>query len=995
MPFIAPIIGAVAGAIGAIGSFIGGLGFIGKLVIGIGLNLAASALMKRNQQAPEPTGVKIQTEYGADVPRQVACGLVGVAGHEVHVNTYGNDNGWLQDVYQLSDYPCTSLERVAINGEWVTLDAPQANGYRKVTSGEYANLAWIKFHDGTQVTADPDLVDNANPNDRWGESCVGVGCSYVIVKAKYDREKTVGMPDVFFEFKGAKLYDWRKDSTVGGSGPHRWNDPSTHEWTDNPIIIEYNYRRGLSVNGDLFCGMEMPASDLPLDKFTAAANVCDEIVEGEKRYRCSILLDCTATHGENIESIMKACGGVVIDAPDGSWPMVGAAQPVVATITDDDLVVREPVRWQAKRSMSELVNSISGTHPDPSQLWSMVGYDPVVLDSAIVVDRRTRDLVMDFPTVTSARQAKQLASIYAAENRLEATAEITLRPRWRGLKAGDWITWPSARYGTLTYLVTESTLYSLDSQGPRNVRLALQQRDASIYDAVTVPPPVVPYPPGKPVYLQELGNLQVAGVSAGSGTKLMPAIHLSWDQIEDVTVSGAEIEYWPTDEVDSKQTKVVGDQEISALLTDGVVSATEYQVRTRLLTAPQRPVAWSAPIAVTTPDQPFTDVTIDPEIINEATDWLNYNTREEIERGLDNATKDMADFDQQYGNIQRLRREAAVTAGNITASYQEAIIVAVGPGSAIAQRIEALEVTIDEDIAQAVDFLTTEINEVDGRVTANANAITQVNASVGEVSASGTFRVQSYASPGDSWTRLGLEASADNGVTFEQAAVFLDAKTSGTPRSRIMLDAEQVVIGDLSSPATVYRPFIITGGRLYADELYVDYAKIENVDIDWADIETTVTNNFVASGANIGALVVGTSNLAFDMVTDSIDESFPTGNIALNPSWQNIYTFTLENPNPNPVLWDFGFGLRVSNVGSGGAAVIGRFYNITDGIEIIQHGISAGQGGAQTQTYSHFKIEPRPATQGTKQYAFQAAADGNATIRQITSPYARGLWWKR
>ncbi|WPZ13266.1 phage tail protein [Nitratireductor rhodophyticola] len=806
MPFIGAVVGAVVSAVGAVASFIGGLGFIGKLAIGIGLNLAASALMKRKQQAPEPTGVKIQTEYGADVPRQVACGLVGIAGHEVHVNTYGNDNGWLQDVYQLSDYPCTSLERVAINGEWVTLDAPDGNGYRKVTSGEYANLAWIKFLDGTQTTAEAELVSSANPSGRWGASCVGLGCAYAIVKAKYDREKTVGMPDVFFELKGAKLYDWRKDSTVGGSGPHRWNDPATHEWTDNPIVIEYNYRRGLSVNGDLFCGMEMQASDLPLDKFTAAANVCDEIVEGEKRYRCSIMLDCTATHGDNIQSLMKSCGGVVIDAPDGSWPMVGAAQPVIATITDDDLVVGEQVRWQAKRSMSELVNSISGTHPDPGQLWSMAGYEAIVLDSAIVVDRRTRDLAMDFPTVMSARQAKQLASIYAAENRLEATAEITLRPRWRGLKAGDWITWQSARFGTLTYLVTESTLYSLDSQGPRNVRLALQQRDASIYDAVTVPVPVVPYPPGKPVYLQEVQNLQLAGVAAGSGTKLMPAIQAVWDAIDDVTVVGVELEWWPTDDPTSRASMTVADDQTIAVLTEAIVSDTEYQVRTRLLTSPQRPVAWSSPLAVTTPDQPFTDVTIDPAIINEATDWLNYNTREEIERGLDNATKDMADFDQQYGNVQRLRREAAVTAGNITASYQEAILVAVGPGSAIAQRIEALEVTIEEDIAQAVDLLTTEINEVDGRVTANASAITALTAQVDDVEANVTMRGEAMASPGGGWARYGVQVRLESGGDWSQAAFFMDAQHG---MSRVIFKADEFIVSDGSTDLV---PFFISGG---------------------------------------------------------------------------------------------------------------------------------------------------------------------------------------
>jgi prefoldin subunit 5 len=211
-------------------------------------------------------------------------------------------------------------------------------------------------------------------------------------------------------------------------------------------------------------------------------------------------------------------------------------------------------------------------------------------------------------------------------------------------------------------------------------------------------------------------------------------------------------------------------------------------------------------VAVTTPDQPFTDVTIDPEVINEATDWLNYNTREEIERGLDNATKDMADFDQQYGNIQRLRREAAVTAGNITASYQEAIIVAVGPGSAIAQRIEALEVTIEEDIAQAVDLLTTEINEVDGRVTANANAITSLTAQVDDVEANVTMRGEAMASPGGGWARYGVQVRLESGGDWSQAAFFMDAQPG---MSRVIFKADEFIVSDGSTDLV---PFFISGG---------------------------------------------------------------------------------------------------------------------------------------------------------------------------------------
>jgi hypothetical protein len=42
------------------------------------------------------------------------------------------------------------------------------------------------------------------------------------------------------------------DSTVaGGSGSHRWNDPSTWEWSDNPAVCRYNWVRGIYANDDV------------------------------------------------------------------------------------------------------------------------------------------------------------------------------------------------------------------------------------------------------------------------------------------------------------------------------------------------------------------------------------------------------------------------------------------------------------------------------------------------------------------------------------------------------------------------------------------------------------------------------------------------------------------------------------------------------------------------------------------------------------------------
>ena len=306
MPQVVP---AIIGAVTAVGSFITSLGVFGEVLISIGLSVAARALRKKPKQPPG--GTSLTLEYGADRPRKVAGGLVGTAGAAVYDNTYGEANKYWQRVFRLADYPVDGLSRVAIGGQWVELAEEETGTLgRAVITGEAAGYVWIKFYDGRQTTADPGLVANARPASRWTSRAVGTGVCYAVVTALYDRQNFTSAPRMFFELRGSRLYDWRKDETAGGSGNHRWNDPSTWSFTENPVVIEYNYRRGLSVSGDDFCGMFMPAGDLPLDKWTLAANICDEDAGGEPRYRASILIDSGDDHGDVIEALSQATGAM-------------------------------------------------------------------------------------------------------------------------------------------------------------------------------------------------------------------------------------------------------------------------------------------------------------------------------------------------------------------------------------------------------------------------------------------------------------------------------------------------------------------------------------------------------------------------------------------------------------------------------------------------------------------------------------------------------------
>lgn len=602
MGFFAPVISFLAPILGSA---------IGQMAIGLGLNLIVAKMEKRaaKKAQQQAGGTQFDREYGENTSRKAACGPVGIAGQDCYVNTYGEANRNLEQIYQFSDFPCDGLAKIWAGGSLLNI-ARGNDGRYAVLTGDYAGRMFFTFYDGTQTQADAGLIAHSNPLGRWTADHVGSGICYLKVELVYDQEKLNQFPDFFFEIRGARLYDLRKDSSRGGNGNHRWGDYSTYEYSENPVIMDYNYRRGFVWNGDLFLGMGMPESDLPFERYVTAANICDEFTSYGRRARCSILLDADLDHGDNIDSLMLSCGGIVVDGVEGSWPIIGSEQPIVATFSDEDIIASEPLRFRKRRSMGELVNSVSGTYQEPGNMWSPAGYDQQTDAGHVAADRRNRDEALNFPMVFSKGQANQLASIYFNENRFEATAEFVLRPRFKDLKAGDWVYWDSKnekRRGT--YMVSSRSIKALDSDGPRNVALSLQERSGLIYKAVGVIPPTIPLPNAQPVFLAALLDYAVIPViGVGADGRSYPGFRISWTKITDVTVQAIEFEYWIKSEPDNVFTRTVPADKTLTILQEGILSLTDYQFRYKLVA--DRPTSWVVPITVRSRDGGNSDVEV-------------------------------------------------------------------------------------------------------------------------------------------------------------------------------------------------------------------------------------------------------------------------------------------------------------------------------------------------------------------------------------------------
>jgi hypothetical protein len=730
-----------------------------NIAISIGLSYISKKLQKKEQEkarkkakkeAAANSGSILDIQYGEGQPRVVAIGKVATAGQAVYDNTFGTANKTLQRVLKISDFRCTSLARVAIDNAWVSLGSLDATKGYPVTSGDYSGLIWVKFLSGSQTTADTYLTGNDNPDGRWTTNHKGIGCCYVIVTCEYDDEKLNSIPEMLFEVEGAPLYDFRLDSSVGGSGSHRWNDVTTWAFSENPILAEYNYRMGFYTGTygsghDTFCGMGMSQSELDYTRYAAAADICDQTAEGEDRYRVSTFLEADNEHGDNIEELMLACAGMIVEGVTGPFPILGATQSSVATLTNDDLIADAPVEFRLHRPVSEVVNTVSGVYSEPNFVYAETGYSKQQLASAVTLDRRTIDYNLNLPMVPSKRQAEQLASIYLSENRFEAVKTVTVHPKWLVLEVGDWITWTDDEDGAASriYQIVSMTILAVDNETPRAVQLTLQERDEDIYAGIgAVSAPTAPTRPGAPTYLQELQSFSVAPITVeGSGGHDVPAIVVSWAAVTDPTVESILIEWRPTGDDSRRVAKVMSRNATVAILQEGVVGSTEYQVRNTIIPRPARtttPSAWST-------------VTTDPPgavglgMLDEATIGTLENYREDLTRlfstqnrtALGTTESIIAKAEEVLG-----RRGLKAQIGNVSAAVAQEQIARIDGDTALAGIITAVESEANDTRALLVQEQTTRANAD----TALAADITVLDSTVGTVQAGLSTEISTRAS---------------------------------------------------------------------------------------------------------------------------------------------------------------------------------------------------------------------------------------------------------
>lgn len=830
---------AIGAAAAAVGTFIGGLGAVGsfllKTAVGVGLNLLAQAIAGKPQSAAASFGINGTLQSGGDIPRSFILGEYATAGSLVWVNTWGQDgatpNAYLTQVIAIEDLPGHLLTGVLVNGEPVTFGGSPHEQYGYPVT-EYnnggADHLWIKWYDGTQTTADSFLVSTAsNANRTWESTRVGRGVPYAIVTAKIARNMFSGVPSVKFVATGLPLYDPSKDSTVaGGSGSHRWNAPETWggDGDHNPAVQIYNLLRGIYYNGEWFYGLQgVSAARLPTADWIKQIEKC----RADDTYRAGGEIPVDAPLTAAIEALLTACQGRLSEVGGVYRLFVGEPDEPVASFNDGDIISTEGQSFTPFFGLADTINGIAATYPSPADGWSEKPAPPLYRSDleALAGNRRLMaDVSLSF--VPYPEQVQRLMKSALAEGQRARRHTLVLPPEyWPYAVPGETLSWTSPRNGYV------NKWFRIDGAVDRanlDVMVDITEVDPDDYDwdsETDFKPPVdgslgTLRPPPQP-----LVGWQVFPATIGPPGKEMPSIRVAYagnlDDVRAVRVQARLAgETGPFFDGEVPYGDPLTNDNPSSVILSGTFSPdTDHQVRGKFVPFGERETEWSEWLPVTTPDVWITGDVYDVDLgaladdVRGYQDWVGSGLRE-VQRRLEEL--DLWIADQDFGNAydrQQLRQQITASYETSKAEWSHEVNVLATETAAVATSVETLEAEVFDpetglpSVASAVDALQSYAGP-DGAL---AEAVTALSASStpGEV-AEANFRMQAMTGP-SGYSRIGAQTRVGGEGAWRGAAWFLDTPNNPALPTRFVVDAEQMVFGDLSSGSYI-NPLVYEGG---------------------------------------------------------------------------------------------------------------------------------------------------------------------------------------
>jgi len=494
--FVKKVGGFIASAVLITVGVLTGNPFLIKAGIVVGLS-SASALLSPKPQAGNLTnqqGVNLQLRIDTAATRQIVYGTAATSGSLVYREAYGTNNKFMSLIIAVAGHEIESFEKLTFGGVEVPFSGDNA-------TGTFAGVMQRFTHLGTDgQTVDTNLDANSA---KWTAAHRLRGIAYYHFKLTFDPEKfKQGFQNPVQIIKGRKIYDPRKDSTNGGSGTHRRENPTTWEFSNNPVLCIVDYLRGVRINntagaydGTLIGGMGFAETRIDWPNIIAEANICDEqipvkaagfdsgfdtgfdatLLQTQTRYTCDGIIDPQNDHRENLNMLASSMAGTV--APQsGKWRVyAGAPRAAIKSRTTDDIV--GGISFRAQNSLASKSNGVRGVFASEDEDFQIRDYTPLQPSSFVTEDGGNEQwLQLDLPMTTNAVRAQRISKIFLFRNRFQRQLDLTLNAIGLQDQVMDTVNFTYAPFNITNekYIVQEWAIkFAKDNQG--NVGFVIQE----------------------------------------------------------------------------------------------------------------------------------------------------------------------------------------------------------------------------------------------------------------------------------------------------------------------------------------------------------------------------------------------------------------------------------------------------------------------------------------------------------------------------------------
>lgn len=494
-------VGAAAATVLAVGQAVtAGLGALG-IATAVGMAGKALGLGPKTPKVNRETIGRLTASVDPSAPRKVVFGRTAMATDIRYQAFTGTDKEYYHQIVCVASHTAEAIDELWLDDKlaWSSSSGIGADftGYLTVTSvlaGTSGNIVSI--------------------DSTWGPASNTrlTGCAYLHIRYKLTgNSKKVESPfaqsvptRMTIVGKGMKVYDPRRDTTVGGSGSHRADDQSTWAYSvggddigRNPALQTLTWLLGWKINNNLAVGRGVSPDRIDLDSFMAAANLCEEDVAlaaggTELRYRFDGIFAEDEDGGSILTTFMASMNGVLRDNGGklGLSVLYNDLASPVMSFTEADVI--GPFDWQQTQPLESHRNVVRGRYVDPSNnsLYQLVDYPQVSIASPDGLDRI---LTMDLPGVQSASQAQRLAKQALQRLQYGGLFRAEFNARGWGVLVGDPVelTFSPLGWTDKLFRVVERTIRP---DGVCAMTLAEEDADLYAWDAEEAPP-VVPANP--------------------------------------------------------------------------------------------------------------------------------------------------------------------------------------------------------------------------------------------------------------------------------------------------------------------------------------------------------------------------------------------------------------------------------------------------------------------------------------------------------------------